>query len=48
MLQLLRNQAHHVFGGGGRSNLAAGTKLGPRVLRRPLRLGHRRDRRGRH
>jgi hypothetical protein len=48
MLQLLRNRTRHVFSGGSRSNLAAGAKLGPWVLRSTLRLGRRRGRRGRH
>jgi hypothetical protein len=45
MLQLLRNRARHVLGSGGRSDLAAGAKLGPRILCRPLRHG---DRPSRH
>jgi hypothetical protein len=41
MLQLLCNRARHVLGSGGRSDLIAGTKFGPRVLSRPLRHGNR-------
>jgi hypothetical protein len=39
VFQLLRNRAHHVLGSGGRCDLAAGAKLGQRILRIPLRHG---------
>jgi hypothetical protein len=48
MLQLLRNRTRHVFSGGGRSDLATGAKLGPWVLRRPLRPSRHGDRPTRH
>jgi hypothetical protein len=48
MPQLLGHRARHVFGGGGRRNLATGTEVGPWVLRSVLRSNRHRRRSGRH